>query len=40
LRRSVEIRSPLAMFGLVAIASLWLLAVVTATALIAAHIRR
>jgi uncharacterized membrane protein YkvA (DUF1232 family) len=40
LRRSVEIRSPLAMFGLVAIASLWLLAVVTATALIAAHMHR
>jgi uncharacterized membrane protein YkvA (DUF1232 family) len=40
LRRSAEIRSPLSIVGLVAIASLWLLAVVTATILIAAHIRR
>ena len=40
LRRNVEIRSSLSIVGLVAIASLWLLAVVTATVLIAAHIRR
>ena len=38
-RRSAEIRSSLAVFGMVAIASLWLLAAVTATVLIAAYVR-
>ncbi len=39
-RRNAEIRSSLAIFGMVAIASLWLLAAVTATVLIAAYIHR
>jgi uncharacterized membrane protein YkvA (DUF1232 family) len=39
-RRNVEVRSTVSIAGLVAIASLWLLAVATATALIAAHMRR
>jgi uncharacterized membrane protein YkvA (DUF1232 family) len=40
MQRNAEIRSPLAIFGMVAIASLFLVAAVAATALIAAYIRR
>jgi len=40
IRRNEEIRSSLSTVGFVAIASLWLLAAVTATALIAAYMRR
>jgi uncharacterized membrane protein YkvA (DUF1232 family) len=39
-RRRVEIRSSLAVVGLVAIASLWLLAALTASALLATYIHR
>jgi uncharacterized membrane protein YkvA (DUF1232 family) len=39
MRRNEEIRSSLSVVGFVAIASLWLLAAVTATVLIAAYIR-
>ena len=40
LRRNLETRSSLAVIGMVAIASLWLLTAVTATALIAQYIHR
>jgi uncharacterized membrane protein YkvA (DUF1232 family) len=39
-RRNEELRSSLSIVGFVAIASLWLLAAVTTTALIAAYVRR
>ena len=40
MRRNEEIRSPLYVAGFFAIASLWLMAVVTASVLIAAYFRR